>query len=126
MHPAILKQLAAEHIKTMIAEAVNARRTRQARHTRRARASGPLARSARPDRSIMPGESAHESPARAVLAVPGQYPAHSGHATDAATGHPVSVHEHAREIGQRTEVPSCPCDPRLAPSRPQAMDMADH
>lgn len=124
MHPAILQELAAEHIKTMIAEADNARRARQARHARRARTPGPLARPAPPGRSIMPGESGHLSPACAVGAVPGQHLARSGRVTDAATGHPVSVHEHAPETGQHAEVSSRPCEPRLAPSQPRAMDMA--
>ena len=47
MHPDILRQLAAEHIRDLITEAGEARRARETRHTKRRRLAAHLRRSTR-------------------------------------------------------------------------------
>ena len=47
MHPDILRQLAADHIRELITEAGQARRAGEARHTRRRRLAAHLRRSTR-------------------------------------------------------------------------------
>ena len=66
MHPVIVQQLAAEHVKEMIADTDDARRARQARRTRQSRASR---HTMRPGRRAL-AEAGLASASTAVAAVP--------------------------------------------------------
>jgi hypothetical protein len=63
MHPVIMRQLAADHIRELITEAENAQRSRQARIQRRGQPT-PLRRSAGPALSVVAVDALNRGPAR--------------------------------------------------------------
>ena len=67
MHPVMLRQLAAERVREMIADADDARRARQARRGRRSRTPAHMTR---PDPPPMHAELQPASPATTVAALP--------------------------------------------------------
>ena len=64
MHPVIMRQLAADHIRGLITEAENMQRCRQARRNQRRGQPAPLRRSAGPTLSVVAVDALNRGPAR--------------------------------------------------------------